>query len=388
MPLLRSSPSDYTAVVKSLAVAGAAVSNPQGSRPASKGSVPFVNVASVAAIIRASPRLVTMPTPKAIVIPKPTLPIDPNNYTVYQTTLLFSNNRVWNGMLRRDTSGNLYYRNSENYKFWKVAPDGTQTFIAGNGINNSTFIPGPSATAQFRNRIWNMVLDSLNNIYAVNDDTAGIIKIVPNGDTTLYAGTGNTGYTNGTISTATFTSPFAIAIDASDTMYVWESGRKTIRKITSSGEVSTITFSAAFTPFFYSLAVDSTGVIYALDIVLHRVYKITPTGTTTADVALLAGSTSGYTNGQGSTAQFNFAVESGLCVDTFGNVYVGDTNNGSVRKITPSGDVITIVGNGTNAGLHMESNTQLRYPRKLIIDSNGRLYIATEANIRRITPVS
>ena len=382
MPVLRPSPSDYTTMVKALANAGAAVSNTQGSRPASKGSVAFVNTSFASSLIRLSSFLTVGPTRNPIVQSGPV------NYTVYQTSLISNITNIWHRAIGRDVSGNLYYRSLADYKIYKVAPNGTQTFLAGNGVINSNYIAGLGAAAQFSNNMLNMVCDSLNNLYLLNDriNDYYILKIEPNGNVTSYAGTGIGGYNNGPAATATFTFPSAIAIDASNTLYVAEYSRTTIRKITSSGQVSTLTFSAAFNTQFYSIAVDSTGVIYALDYNLDRVYKITPTGPTTADIALLAGSTTGYANGQGSAAQFNVSQDSGICVDAFGNVYVGDTNNGSIRKISPSGNVITIFGNGTNGT--SDTTTQLISPGKPVIDSNGILYISTSSSLRKITPVS
>ena len=387
MPLLRPSPSDYTTVVKALANAGAAVSNPQGSRPASKGSVAFVNVSTVAALIRGSPRLASiLPRVAAALpslVPTPVAPVDPN-YTVYQTSLFVSIN-FWGGAFARDTSGNLYGRIvTQNFNLYKVAPNGTQTFLAGNGVTGN-FIPGVGAAVQFDSSfgVNGFVIDSLGNLFTCSASHR-VIKIEPNGNVTSFAGTGTDGYNDGPTATATFSSPRGIAIDASNTLYVWEFNRKAIRKITSSGQVSTLTFSAAFNPAFYGIAVDSTGVIYATDAISDRVYKITPTGPTTADIALLAGSTVGYTNGQGSAAQFNFDSSSGLCVDAFGNVYVGDGGNGSVRKITPGGLVSTIAGNGTNAGSN--SNTQLYSPSKPSIDATGVIYIGL-GDVRKISPV-
>jgi len=390
MPLLRSSPSDYTAVVKSLAVAGAAVSNPQGSRPPSKGSVAFVNVSSTGALIRGSPRLVTTPAPKAAVVPAlPALPVGPN-YTIYETSLVFTE-IFFNSQMTRDASGNFYGRPSSDYKYYKYSPTGTKTFLAGDGNTDpSVFTPGLGAAARFggNSGVKKPVVDSSGNLFTVHTGTHRIIKIEPNGNVTSYAGTGTQGYSDGPIGTATFGSPIAIEIDASDTLYVSEASRKTIRKITSGGQVSTLTFSAAFSPSFYGLAVDSLGILYALDSSLHRVYKITPTGPTTADIALLAGSTSGFANGQGSAAQFNLQVDSGICVDRFGNVYVGDKNNGYIRKISPSGNVITIAGTGVNAADRpSETNTLLYFPAIPMIDSNGILYIGTGASIRKISPV-
>lgn len=382
MPVLKASASDYTTVVKALANAGAAVSNPQGSRSFSKGSVAFVNTSFTSSLIRLSSFLTVRPSRNLIV---QSGPVDPN-YTTYVTSLVFT--KGFNlAAIARDTSGNFYGRiNSRLY--YKVSPTGVETFIAGDGDTSyGVFIPGLGAAARFGGNggTTQHVLDSSGNLFSVHMSTNRIIKIEPNGNATSYAGTGVESSSDGPIGTATFNQPNSIGIDAFNTLYVFESGRKTIRKITSSGQVSTLTFSAAFTPQFSSIAVDSSGIIYVTDNQLHRVYKIIPTGPASADIALLAGSTAGYVNGQGSAAQFNFSIESGICVDAFGNVYVGDTNNGSVRKISPSGNVITISGNGT---VGPDSATQLNYPGTPIVDLNDVLYVATASSVRKLTPVS
>ena len=386
MPVLRPAASDYTTVVKALANAGAAVTNPQGFRPPSKVGVAFVNGSRLAALIRGLTRLVATPPvnpsgPRLLSV----LPVDPNDYTTYQNTSFFSSNEFYGNYFARDISGNVYGR-FQDFKYYKVAPDGTQTFLAGDGDGEyGVFSPGLGAAAKIGTVTRQLVLDSLGNLFTPHNNLYRIIKIEPNGNVTSFAGTGEFGVDDGPAATASFSTLNAIAIDPLDTLYVSENSRTTIRKITSSGQVSTLTFSAAFTPQFSSIAVDSMGIIYALDFAQDNVYKITPTGPTTADIALLAGgSTPGYVNGQGSVARFNVISDSGICVDAFGNVYVGDSANGSVRKISPSGNVITIAGNGT---VGTDSATQLLYPREPIIDANGVLYIATEMSVRKLSPI-
>lgn len=386
MPVLRPSSSDYTTVVKALANSGAVVSNTQGSRPASKGSVAFVSASRLAALIRGLTRGMAAPVSKPFVRTlDATLPADPNNYTTYQNTNFLNSIEIIGGYIARDISGNIYCRLLDA-KYYKVAPNGTQTFIAGDGDDNiGVFSPGLGAAAKISGVVKQHVLDSSGNLFAGHFHNTRIIKIQPNGNVTSYAGTGEFGYGDGPVATAEFYLPLAIAIDQLDTLYVSERFRKTIRRITSDGQVSTLTFSAAFSPQFSNIAVDATGTIYAVDSGTHKVYKITPTGSATADIALLAGSTAGYANGQGSAAQFNFDSTSGICVDKYGNVYIGDSNNGSVRKISPSGNVITIAGNGTPG---TDSATQLYFPATPIIDTNGALYVATLTSVRKLTPVS
>jgi uncharacterized delta-60 repeat protein len=315
--------------------------------------------------------------------------VDPFNFTTYETSLVFTE-VIYDGKFTRDASGNFYGRKND-FKYYKFSPTGTGTFLAGDGNSDyGVFTPGLGAAARFgaNGSVKHPVLDSSGNLFTVHEHTNRIIKIEPNGNVTSFAGTGTTGYTDGDAASATFTYPYGIAIDASNTLYVSDVGRTTIRKITPSGQVSTLTYSAAFSPTFYSIAVDSLGIVYGLELNLHRVYKITPTGPSTADIALLAGSTEGYADGQGSAARFNIHPHSGLCVDRFGNVYVGEFNNGSVRKITPSGLVSTIAGNGTNAAsAGAETNTQLYQPGGVFVDTNGVVYVATATTIRKITPV-
>jgi hypothetical protein len=345
-------------------------------------------------MIRGSPRLVSILPRAAPVIaslvppvaPTPVAPVDPN-YTTYETSLVFQTGFT-DGRMIRDASGNFYGRLS-NQKYYKFSPTGVSTFLAGDGnLDYGVFTPGLGAAARFGGNggVKDIVLDSSGNLFTVHEQTHRIIKIEPNGNVTSFAGTGSAGTGDGPAATAAFYYPIGIAIDASNTLYVSESSRRTIRKITSSGQVSTLTFSSVFTPSFKNLAVDSSGVIYALDVSLHRVYKIIPTGPTTADIALLAGSTQGYANGQGSAAQFFFQYQNGgIAVDTFGNVYIGDYGNGSVRKISPSGNVITIAGNGIIGS--PDSNTQLAYPAAVFVDINGVVYVSTQTSIRKISPL-
>ena len=385
MPVLRPAASDYTTVVKSLANAGGAVTNPQGFRPPSKVGVAFVNGSRLAALIRGLTRLVATPPvnpsgPRLLSV----LPVDPNNYTTYQNTNFLTIEFISN-YFARDISGNVYGRLLDA-KYYKIAPNGTQTFLAGDGDGDyGVFSPGLGAAAKIGAVTKQLVFDSLGNLFTAYSNLYRIIKIEPTGNVTFFAGTGEFGYNDGPAATASFGTLNAIAIDPLDTLYVSERSRTTIRKITSSGQVSTLTYSAAFGPQFSSIAVDAMGIIYAIEPYLHNVYKITPTGPTTADIALLAGgSTTGYVNEQGSAARFNFSIDSGICVDAYGNVYVGDTNNGSVRKISPSGNVITIAGNGTPA---IDSATQLFYSYTPIIDANGELYVTTLTSVRKLSPI-
>ena len=175
---------------------------------------------------------------------------------------------------------------------------------------------------------------------------------------TNFAGSaGNIGSTNGTGSAARFNSPYAVAADSAGNVYVADTLNDTIRKITPAGAVTTLagkagsagsangTGSAAR---FYKpsgVAVDGAGNVYVADTLNDTIRKITPAGAVTT----LAGKAgvSGTNNGTGSSARFNTPF--GVAVDKAGNVYVADTYNQTIRKVTSAGVVTTLVGAGALA---------------------------------------
>src|SRR5438105_9553850 len=157
---------------------------------------------------------------------------------------------------------------------------------------------------------------------------------------TTLAGQASIGSADGTGSAARFNGPDGVAVDSSGNVYVADQGNYTIRKITPAGAVTTLaglvgasgstdgTGNAARFKNPSGVAVDSSGNVYVAD--SHTIRKITPAGVVTT----LAGSATshGSTDGTGSAARFY--DPSGVAVDSSGNVYVGDTDNDTIRKIT------------------------------------------------------
>jgi hypothetical protein len=156
---------------------------------------------------------------------------------------------------------------------------------------------------------------------------------------TTLAGTGSSGSTNGTGTAASFNNPFGGAVDGSGNVYVADSGNRLIRKITSAGVVTTLAGSGSFgsangtgtaASFSYpqGVAVDGSGNVYVGDSNNNLIRKITSAGVVTT----LAGTgSSGSTNGTGTAASFNNPF--GVAVDGSGNVYVTDLSNHLIRKI-------------------------------------------------------
>ena len=163
---------------------------------------------------------------------------------------------------------------------------------------------------------------------------------------------GSYGSADGTGSAARFYCPCGVAVDSAGNVYVADSDNHTIRKVTPGGVVTTLaglagssgsadgTGSAARFYDPYGVAVDSAGNVYVADYRNHTIRKVTPGGVVTT-LAGLAGS-SGSADGTGSAARFYYPY--GVAVDSAGNVYVADTCNNTIRKVTPGGVVTTLAG--------------------------------------------
>ena len=202
---------------------------------------------------------------------------------------------------------------------------------------------------------------------------------------------------DGTGSAAEFAAPSGVALDGSGSLYVADRDNNTIRKVTSGGVVTTLaglagslagnadgTGSAARFSAPYGVAADGNGNLYVADRNNHTIRKVAPGGVATT-LAGLAGSY-GSADGTGSAARFTFPQ--GVAVDTGGNVYVADTLNYTIRKVTPDGAVTTLAGFAGNPGSvdGAGSAAQFERPGSVAVDGNGNLYVADTYTLRMVTP--
>jgi sugar lactone lactonase YvrE len=356
------------------------------------------------------------------------------------------------GGIAADNFGNLYVADSGNSLIRKVTTVGNVRTIAGSPPAGNVDGVGPAA--RFNNPT-GLTVDVDGNVYVADTSNCTIREITPFGLVITLAGSaGHAGNADGIGSDAQFNHPTGIAVDKGGNLYVVDQRNLTIRMITPAGVVSTIVGSTngffqrdgtnlnAYFEFPIDVSMGPEGSLYVLD--AHKEYtdirKVTPIGSdwvvttlngTLADdlegiavdndtnlyttvapaqynesfiekyVAsgdnwvpnLLAGTFSGYgyVDGNGTNALFGYPI--GVAVDTNGNIFVADSDNNNIRRITPTGFVTTIAGQapivgrrvplpGPSAGSADGSGSAARFnhPWGVAVDSAGIVYVADSGN--------
>lgn len=259
------------------------------------------------------------------------------------------------------------------------------TTLAGSGIEG--YLDGASNIAAF-NRPNDVAVDSAGNVYVADKNNNRIRKITSSGVVSTLAGSGSSGHADGIGTFAGFSSPEGLTVDSVGNIYV--SDGNYIRKITSNGVVSTLAGSysgyadgVGTEARFYlptGLAVDDLGNVYVADKLNHRIRKITSNGVVTT----LAGSgIQGYLDGLSNSATFNSPND--VAVDNAGNIYVADQFNNRIRKINSNGVVTTLSGSGSLGhvdGIGVAASFFL--PDGLAVDSVGNVYVSDGSLIRKI----
>ena len=255
---------------------------------------------------------------------------------------------------------------------------------------------GPERAAQFHYPR-SVALDGSGNLYVADTLNSTLRKVTPAGVVSTLAGmAGASGSADGMGSAARFTSIAGVAVDASGNVYV--SDNDTIRRVTPAGVVSTLAGMAgsygtddgqgAAARFRGpgGVAVDASGNVYVADTFNCTLRKVTPAG----GVSTLAGSeTCGRDDGTGAAAQFN--LPEAVAVDGGGNVYVADTGSHTIRKVSPAGVVSTLAGSPGIPGSEDGTGATARFdgPRGVAVDGSGNVYVGDWWNhaLRKVTAV-
>ena len=282
-----------------------------------------------------------------------------------------------------DEAGNVYVADASNNAIRKVTSAGVVTTVAGGGAAGSTDGTGTAARLDEPRGV---AIDVTGTLYVADYDNHLIRKITSTGVVTTLAGQADVpGSADGVGTAASFRGPNGIAVDSAGVVYVADTGNRSIRRITAGGVVTTLTPSQGLNEP-RGVAVDGTGRVLVADYGTHTIRTVAADGS----IATLAGTvgTPGTTDGSATSARFHFPA--GLAVSSDGTVYVADTDNDTIRAIDSGGNVTTVAGqagrtssvDGTGADARFED------PFSTAVDADGVVYVADSAAhvIRRITP--
>ena len=288
--------------------------------------------------------------------------------------------------------GNFYVADFSNNQIRRVSRGGEVTTYAGNGI--AGYSDGPATLAMFRGPEA-IALDHEGNLFIADSENYSIRKISPDRLVTTIAGSNHPAYRDGIGLNARFIYPTGITIDPEGNLFVADRGSHTIRKINKNGIVTTVAGDGTagyrngsaregklFSPV--SLVLDLDGNLFVSDSGNHSIRKITPDGTIST---VAGGGIPGFRDGVKTEARFHWPT--GIGIDDKGNLFVSDSNNSRIRKITPDGEVVTLAGIGAPGYVDGPGfASRFNFPTGLHVDRTGNLYITDSANhlIRTITP--
>ena len=300
-----------------------------------------------------------------------------------------------------DAGGNLYISDQANSLIRKVSTTGIISTFAGTGAASFGGNGGPATAAQI-DFPQGLAIDATGNMYIADGDNDYIRKINTSGVISSIAGNGSGGNTGdgGQATAAELSFPTGVAVDGSGNIYIADKENNSIRRVNASGIISTMAgtgvagysgdggaATAAKLNNPSGVVVDAAGNVYIGDKINNRVRKVTPSG----NITTIAGNgTAAFGGDSGPATAAQLSSPEGLAIDATGNIYVADAGNNRIRKITSGGIISTIAGSGT-AGAGGDAgpatDAQLNGPSGVAIDGPGNIYIADQINNRiRIIP--
>ncbi len=302
-----------------------------------------------------------------------------------------------------DASGNFYIADASDYRVRKVTSAGIISTLAGTGTAGFNGDGGQATNARL-NLPNGVAVDGGGNVYIADTFNHRIRKVTPAGIISTVAGDGTAGSggDGGVATSAQLNNPYGVATDASGNLYIADASNYRVRKVTSAGIISTVAgtgtsgfggdggpATAAQLNLLFDVTLDARGNLYIADSRNNRIRKVTPAGI----ISTVAGTSTADFGGDGgaaTSAQLN--NPNGIAVDGGGNLYIADADNNRVRKVTPAGIISTVAGDGT-AGFRGDGGAataaQLRGPYDVAVNGID-LLIADSGNrfIRKVEGIA
>ncbi|MCB4792090.1 MAG: carboxypeptidase regulatory-like domain-containing protein [Elusimicrobia bacterium] len=297
-----------------------------------------------------------------------------------------------------DGKGNVYIVEGDNYRVRKVNAAGIITAFAGTGAEGYSGDGGPATSAMIY-RPCGIAVDVTGNVYIADSYNNRVRKVDSSGIITTFAGNGSMGYSGdgGSATSAALARPFGIAVDGSGNVYISDSYNNRIRKVNSAGIISTVAgtgeggYSGDGGPATsaklnqpYGIAVDGTGNVYIAD--NRRIRKVDSTGI----ISTFAGAGgSGYTGDGGMATSVNLDRVQWVAVDGSGNVYVSKLGYDRVGKINSSGVMTYFAGGGYSSADGIDpALSELMSPYGTVaVDYSGNVYISEYSRNPRVRKV-
>ena len=276
-----------------------------------------------------------------------------------------------------------------------LASGQTISNFAGNGAAGYAGDTGPATQAKI-NRVVGLATDAAGNVYMADQNNNVVRKVDTSGTITTFAGTGAQGFSgdNGPATQALLNGPLGVCVAPSGVVYVNDQGNHRVRAISTNGTITTVAGSSTALSFGdgntatsagmvipIRCAVDQNGNLYIVDQGAHNIRKVNTSGiiSTFAGIA----NAQGFTGDGGPAVAAQMNNPTAAVFDTTGNLFVTDQSNQRIRKIDTSGIITTVAGNGVNAffGDHLAATSaSLNFPGETVVDSAGNLFIVDTVN--------
>jgi uncharacterized protein (TIGR03437 family) len=305
--------------------------------------------------------------------------------------------------LALDLAGNLFIADSGTERVRQVLHDGTMTTLAGTGAAARGAADGSSSAGVALNTPMGVAMDSTGNVLIADTYNHRVLLVTPAHAIRSVAGTGTGGVSpEGTPPlVAQLRGPRAVCADRTGNLYIVDTSNHRVLRLSSGGTLQTAAgngskgsggnggaarFAQLNTPS--ACALDSAGNLFIADTANHAIRKVSPAGT----ISTVAGSFAPGASGDETAATLaSLSSPHSVVVDDAGDIFIGDTGNHRIRQVTPDGVIHTIAGNGTPAFLGdggPAAGASLNSPQGLFLDGAGDLYFADTGNnrIRRLVP--
>ena len=292
-----------------------------------------------------------------------------------------------------DASGNLFIADVDNNVIRKVSTTGVITTVAGNGTQGYSGDGGSADSAEL-NSPEGVAVDASGNLFIGDVTNNRIRKVSTSGIITTVAGNGTLGYSGdgGSATSAALAYPSGVAVDASGNLFIADNNR--IRKVSTSGVITTVagngtrgysgdggSADSAELNSPRGVAVDTSGNLFIADQGNNRIRKVSTSGIITT---VAGNGRQGY-SGDGGSADSAELDPISVAVDASGNLFIADYANFRIRKVSTSGVITTVAGNGTRGysgdGGSADS-AELNSPEGVAVDASGNLFITDYYNNR------